>query len=200
MKQGAGSLLALLLAFVAMAALLLAQGGEPTPTLPTFATAQPTPEGAGRLFEDVTASDIQALELLDPYSGQSFFMLRDGSGAWIAPDLGRGLDQAQAESIARTVALMPVQRRFQPSSDANYDQYGIRPNEGLSLLVVIFQTSDEQAHAIIIGDPAEAADAAVPPFYAVVNVDEERPPVYLLDGSAVSYLAQMLSSPPLASS
>jgi hypothetical protein len=174
-------LLAILaLIFFGLLGLVMIQSAQPAPL--------PTPDRTvTRLFPELTVLDIAAVRLRDPNSNASFIISRAADGTWTAPDHSGELDAATATNIARTIVLMPVERRLPLSAGANLRDYGFRPYGRLSIEVL---RGDGGSHAIAVGGlvPSNLA------YYALVD---DEPDIALITRGAIDYLITLVRDQPV---
>lgn len=177
-------LIALLaLVFAGLAGLVLLQNRQ-------LATQPPaaTPVAFARVYPQISSvSDVQAVRLQDPATEATFVLNRTEDGGWAAPGTDGELNEAGAEGIAATVALLPFQRRIEQAEDLA--TYGLSADGGTLFIQILL--ADGTGHAVAVGDLTAAGTA----YYALVD---DRPEVYLLERGAVDFLLVALRNPPIA--
>ncbi len=177
------SVILLLIAFVALATLMMIQNDQraaaPTPTSPLMGNA---------VFTDFTPDDIQAVRLRSPDDGSSFVISRAEDGSWAAPESSGTLNSAEAENIARTMVLLPFSSTLPAPAGADLAGFGFTPEGILSLEVLL---TSGNSHIVAVGYRTPTEDN----YYALVD---ERAELYLLARPAVDYLISRLKSPPVA--
>jgi hypothetical protein len=146
-----------------------------------------TPFIVARALPDIDSADeIQAIRLQDP-SSEAVFVLNRTEIGWEAPETEGELNQAAAEAIATTVALLPVQRLLPPEEDLSV--YGL--SEAGSTLFIQVVLTDGSGHAVAVG----ALSAAGTTYYALVDENEA---VFILERGAVDFLQVALRNPPVS--
>ena len=173
----------LVVAFIAVAGALYFQGQEEDRAP---ASADPTPIFR-RVFPDLAASDVTAIEFRIPTVDQTLIIARDNSGFWVSPSVRGALDQNEAATIAGTLALLPYRRSFSLDDDTNLEQYGIAPDPDL---LVTFITSDGESHSVAFGDPSFETLT----FYTLVD---DRDEIFLVERPAADYLLSQFIDPPV---
>jgi hypothetical protein len=148
----------------------------------------PTPE-ASLVFPSISESQIRAIQLRDPASGNAFTMSRGPEGDWRGGTVSELIDQTGASYIARTLVLLPYYRRFEAETD-NLSRYGFDSDGGE--FVISFITTDGEQHSVVIG--GDAVTGSIPGFYGLVD---DRPEMYVLEASSISFLLAEYLNPPL---
>lgn len=178
-------LIVLLVVFVVMAAALYFQ--ERDLEEDAAATPVPTPY-LQRVFPDMEVLRLQAVQLLDPNTGDDLILARGETGAWTAPGIEGTLDTDAATAIARTIILLPYMDTFTLEDDNNLSAYGF------GYFNIQFITVEAEEHVVAIGNPAPHLVAGQPAFYALVD---DRPEVYLVQRGAISFLIDQFMNPPI---
>lgn len=135
----------------------------------------------------ITPDDIDAIRLRDPRGTSSFTIARDSGGNWTAPGSAGILDATIAESIAKTVALMPYQNTKPIDASTKLSDFGFDPVGQFSIEILL---KDGSGHVIAIGN----LTASQVTYYAIVD---DRAEVLFLERAPVDYLATQLNKPPL---
>ncbi|MDZ4763856.1 MAG: hypothetical protein SGI73_04835 [Chloroflexota bacterium] len=162
----------LLLVFAGLAALLYMQNQQILDTPP------PTQIGTlYRVFPDLEVLNIAALQLINPSSGLTFTLQRDGDGVWTRPD-GGALGETMGSDIARTMALLPYTRTLDLPADGDLSVYGLAPEPFLLVQMLLL---DGSTHSVAIGDPARTNEG----HYALVD---DQDIMYFLLPEAVAFL------------
>ena len=175
----------LLVVFVVMAAALYFQERD----LEEEATATPVPTPyLQRVFPDMEVLRLQAVQLLDPNSGNDFILARGETGAWTTPGIEGTLDTDAATAIARTIVLLPYMDTFTLENNDNLSAYGF------GYFNIQFITAEAEEHVVAIGSPAPQPVAGQSAFYALVD---DRPEIYLIQRGAVSFLIEQFMNPPI---
>lgn len=162
-------------------------------TLRPTASTSPTP--APLLFEGLTGGEIVALQLSDPHS-QLRLTLEYTNTGWQALEYAdQTVSQQDISYILTTLANLPYQRSFAIENTTSLGQYGFFPN-GQYLFRIQFITMDGNSHIIAVGNPSSDHLTPTPnqAFYALVD---EVPQMYLVNASAIYYLIDKMSNPPL---
>lgn len=184
------TLVALLIIFVALAALITLQGEPETTPIPLpTATPPPQPQTDGtllRVFPDLAVLDMQAIRLENLTSGDRFTLVRNEQGHWTAPDSDGELNPDTASSIARTLALFPYTRSLNILSDTDFSDYGFKPSGQLLFQIV---TADGGAHVIAVGDLTETELA----YYTLVDNRDE---IFQVERGPVEFLHNFIASAP----
>lgn len=176
-------LIVMLMAFVALAALLVYQNDQrnyaPTPT---------SAMAANVVFTDFRPDDIQAIRLRSPQDGLSFVVSRDDTGSWTAPESSGTLNTAEAENIARTMVLLPYASTLPAPHTEDLPGFGFTPEGILSIEILLV---DGNSHVVAVGYRTPTEEN----YYGLVD---DRQELYLLSRPAVDYLIARLKSPPTA--
>jgi hypothetical protein len=157
---------------------------QPEPTIES--AVQEAIDLFDRVFPDVSASNISAIQLSDPNSDVTFNMTRSGNSGWVT-DEGVLLDE-NGTLIARTMELLPYLRILPVAPEADMAEYGFAPNGLMRMFIVM---NDRTEHALAIGRLTDAGDA----YYALVD---NQPNIYVLLRNPVDYLITQLRNPPTA--
>jgi hypothetical protein len=172
-----------LIVFVLLAVLTVLQNQE---IAVPEATLQPTGTFK-RIYPEMAVLDIQAVQIANPNTGESFTISRSEEGIWTAPDTDGTLDTEQATAIARTVVLLPYERTLALATDTDLAEFGFRPNGILFVGVVL--VSGEQ-HVIAVGDLTATREE----YYVLVD---DRPEIYLVKRGPLDFLIQKFLVLPL---
>ncbi len=175
--------MALAIAFVGLAALLAIQRSQPDAVEPTT-----TDVLYFHVFSNMAATDIQAIRLRSPETGDSFILTRAADGSWTTQDGSGTVDSTAAESLVKTMEQLPYSRTLPLNDGDSLQIYGFTP-EGI--LSIEFVLSDGTSHAIAVGYRTPTDDG----YYALID---DRTDLYLLSRPAVDYLISLLKNPPIA--
>lgn len=189
MKRRSG--LILVAVFIGLVIILLLQSvSQPADTPESIATqaaqqAQDTLANFNLLGQRLAFSDtdLVAVRVRSPLSGQSFTMTRDTVGNWLAAEGQPPLDSQTADSTARTVVLLPHQRdEIAIGPETNLANYGFNPQGQIAVEVVLV---NGRSHAVAIGalSPSQLA------YYAIVD---SLPTVLVVERGAVDFLLVIL--------
>ena len=177
------SLLLLAIVFVAAAALLAIQRTQQNAVEPTT-----TDVLYFHVFPSLTATDIQAIRLRSPETGDSFTIARTTDGSWATPNGSTTVDATVADNIAKTLEQLPYSRTLPLNDGDSLQIYGFAPEGVLSIEFVL---SDDTSHAIAVGYRTPMDDG----YYALID---DRTDLYLLSRPAIDYLISRLKTPPIA--
>ncbi len=172
-----------LIVFVILAVLTVLQNQE-------LAVPEVIPQPTGtfkRVFPEMAVLDIQAIQIANPNTGDSFTISRSDEGIWTAPGSDGTLDATQATAIARSVVLMPYERTLTVTDDTDLTEFGFNPN-GL-LFVGIVLVGGEQ-HVVAVGDLTATREE----YYVLVD---DRSEIYLVKRGPLDFLIQKFLEPPL---
>lgn len=187
MKRRGWGLLGLIVVFVGLLALTLAQRSAPG----VVATPVPRPTATNwrdtYVFPDVTVRDILTLNLRDPNGGATFTLSRAPDGTWTAPGRDGTLDTEVASASAQALVLLDFERVVTPDAGSDLTQYGFTPN---GRLFIEFLLADETAHVIAVGGLTSDRQA----YYLLVD---DRPGLYVSARGPVDYLIEVFRNPPL---
>jgi len=196
MKRGLPTLFGLLVLFIMLAVLVILQ--EPATNDP-LSSIEPTTEateqvfGENRVYNSIVASEIQAIQFLDPHSEQSVTFARNPIGLWTAPFIEDvTLDQTAMQTIERTLVILPYAHRFVPEAE-RLAEYGFL-SDGKHYFSVLFVMEDGATHTLAIGNPTELDGRAV--YYVVVDDGAD---MYLIYREPIDYLTSQFLKLPIVS-
>ena len=151
-------------------------------------SAQATPEPPmARVFPDLAVLDIQAIQIRDIRTEETFTIARDTNGQWIAPSIDGELRERAGTGIAQTIVLLPFTRTIEITDEINLADFGFDPF-GYLLIQVLLSNGEE--HVISIGNPLQQE----PEFYILVD---DTPVLYTAFRQPYDYLASLLDDPPI---
>lgn len=175
-------LLLLIVIFIGLAVALFVQNQSiKQATLPT-ATPQFT-----RVFPDLAVLDIQAIQVRDLRTDETFTIARTSDGTWTVPAINETLIQGAGTSIAQTIAFLPFTQEIPISDQLDPASYGFDPF-GYVFIEILLLNGEE--HVVAIGNPLQTA----PEFY--IRVDD-RQIIYTAFRQPYDELASLLDNPPL---
>lgn len=192
MKRSQRDLFLFVVIFAVLAAIVFLQEDLTAllnPPAPTAAV-----EGAFlRVFPDLAALNIQAIQLGDTVTGATFTLARGEDDQWTAPGLEGTLDQQAASVIARTFALMPYIYTVPLPTPADLVDFGLDAETTRIYFIVLMRDGTE--HTITIGDPLPTS----PELYACVDsyCDTDNGQIHVIQRSPVDYLVSQLAAPPI---
>ncbi len=184
MKRGKTSnrmLIILAMVFVVAATLLAFQRTQQTEVRPTPVVAYHF------VFPEVAATDIQAIRLRNPVTGDSLSMARAADGSWTLPEISGTLNPTDANGIAQTMVLLPFSRTLPLSEAEDLQTYGFTP-EGI--FAIEFVLSNGTSHAVAVGYRTPTDNS----YYGLID---DRGDLYLLERPAIDYLISRLKNPPI---
>lgn len=150
--------------------------------------AQATPEPPmSRVFPDLAVLDIQAIQVRDVRTEETFTIARDADGLWTAPAIDGELIERAGTGIAQTIVLLPFTRSIEITDEIDLADFGFDPF-GYLLIQVLLSNGEE--HVISIGDPLQRE----PEFYILVD---QIPVLYTAFRQPYDYLASLLDDPPI---
>lgn len=140
------------------------------------------------VYPDLFLQDVQAVNLQNPLSGETFTINRAADGTWTAPGREGTLDQAVAQAIARTIVLLPYTQTLPEPTADQLDDYGLVANSGTLIIGAIL--TDGTPLGVAVGGLTPTGTS----YFALVD---DRPEVYILERAAVDFLIVQLRTPPL---
>ncbi len=192
------SLVILLIAFVALIVIALAQT-RPSSAPGSEATLDPSIQPTINVAQVLSAytfmgqtlgmnlDDVTAVRLRDPVTKNMFTLSRDSSGSWTAPDNPGKLDLEAATNIAKTVVLLPYESTIEVKPDTLLSDFGFRPDGVFSIEILL---RDGITHAISIGDLNSSGVS----YYGLVD---DKKVIYVMERRAIDYLWVQLRKPPV---
>lgn len=135
-----------------------------------------------RLFQDFGPTEVVGFSMLDPDTGATFSLLREGN-AWNSLEFGSGLDSSVAGSLVLTAAVLPYLEKVSDIQPENYGDFGLTQERAFLVLGIVLRNGGQ--HGVIIGDVAPGNTG----HYALVD---DRPEVYLLDARPIAYMVSYL--------
>ncbi|MCU0511758.1 MAG: hypothetical protein MUE40_04215 [Anaerolineae bacterium] len=190
--KGRSTLLFLTGVFLALLVLTLLQGAPaaPRPALPDSppvatagaAQSQSLLDSPARIFTGFAPAQMQAFSILDPDTGATLSLLRDGD-LWTALEFDRPADPAAAEALAFTMAVLPALETLAEVPPADYAGYGLTEADAFLLLSVLLR--DNTRHVALIGDVTPDGLG----HYALVD---DRPQVVVVDARPIAFIVSYL--------
>lgn len=149
-------------------------------------TPTPTPRFT-RVFPDLAVLDIQAIQIRDLRTEETFTISRTNEGIWSAPYINETLIEGAGTGIAQTVAFLPFTQEIPITDDLDPRDYGFDPFGYVFIEILLL---NGEAHVVAIGNPLQT----VGEFYLRVD---DRPVIYTGIRQPYDDLAGLLDNPPL---
>jgi hypothetical protein len=136
-----------------------------------------------RIFTDFEHSDIQALSILDPYTGATFSVVSTSNNQWESPEFGQIVTPEIAEQLTFSVAVLPALQTLEQITPAYYPDFGL--TEADAYLVISLVLKNGTQHGMVIGDVTTDSLG----HYTLVD---DRETLYVLDARPIAFIVQIL--------
>lgn len=136
-----------------------------------------------RIFTDFESNAIQALSILDPYTGATFSVVHTSDEQWESPEFGQVVTSEIIQQLTFSVAVLPFLQTLEQIPSENYPEFGLTQADAYLVISIILRNGVQ--HGIVIGDVT--ADGLG--HYALVD---ERDTLYVLDARPIAFIVQIL--------
>ncbi len=153
------------------------------PTSSTTDPLQSLRDNPSRIFTDFEQEDIQALSILDPYTGATFSLVHTSNNQWESPEFGQVVTPEIAQQLTFSVAVLPYIQTLEQITSDNYPDFGLTQTDAYLLISIILKNGEQ--HGIVIGDVTTDSLG----HYGLVD---DRETLYVLDARPIAFIVQIL--------
>ncbi len=148
------------------------------------------PEAGERIFPDLSAIEVQAINLYDPNASTVMTLSLGTDGRWMEEGTGTVVDPQAVNRLAQTIVMLAYTQVTPLEADDDLAAYGFAPS---GRLYVEFIELDGTNHAVAFGDLLPERDDG---YYALVD---DRQELYVIPRGAADFLISQLPTSPVVS-
>lgn len=174
------SLLALIVIFIGLVIAIFLQNRSIEQAIAPTATPS-----FSRVFPDLAVLDIQAIQIRDLRTEESFTISRTQEGIWSV--INATVIEGAGTSIAQTIAFLPYSQEIPITDGINRAEFGFDPFGYIFIEILLL---NGEHHVVAIGNPLQNS----PEFYILVD---DRPIIYTAFRQPYDELASLLDNPPI---